>query len=100
MQTGHAGLNKPLTATRYCPALLIGACASSQGKTTVVAALARLHRRQGRRVRVFKTGPDFLDPMILEQASGAPVEPLDLWMVGEDLCRRKLYEAAGESDLI
>ncbi len=29
-----------------------------------------------------------------------PVEPLDLWMVGEMLCRRKLYESAGESDLI
>lgn len=89
-----------MTAERRCPALFIGACASGQGKTTMVAALARHHRRQGRRVRVFKTGPDFLDPMILERASGAPVEPLDLWMVGEALCRRKLYEAAGEADLI
>ncbi|QIK37590.1 cobyrinate a,c-diamide synthase [Caldichromatium japonicum] len=89
-----------MTAERHCPALFIGACASGQGKTTIVAALARHHRRQGRRVRVFKTGPDFLDPMILERASGAPVEPLDLWMVGEALCRRKLYEASGEADLI
>jgi cobyrinic acid a,c-diamide synthase len=66
----------------------------------VVAALARHHRRLGRRVRVFKTGPDFLDPMILARASGAEVGPLDLWMVGEALCRRKLYAAAGEADLI
>lgn len=43
--------------TRHCPALLIAAPASGQGKTTVTAALARLHRRQGRRVRVFKCGP-------------------------------------------
>ena len=56
-----------------CPALLIAAPASGQGKTTVTAALARLHARQGRRVRVFKCGPDFLDPMILARASGAPV---------------------------
>jgi hypothetical protein len=34
--------------------------------------LARYHARAGRRVRVFKTGPDFIDPMILEAASAAP----------------------------
>lgn len=85
---------------RHCPALLISAPASGQGKTTATAALARLHRQRGRRVRVFKTGPDFLDPMILERACGAPVYSLDLWMVGEGECRRRLFEAAGESDLI
>ena len=58
---------------RQCPALLIAAPASGQGKTTVTAALARLHTRLGRKVRVFKCGPDFLDPMILERASGAAV---------------------------
>jgi cobyrinic acid a,c-diamide synthase len=49
---------------------------------------------------VFKTGPDFLDPMILERASGAPVHQLDLWMVGERKCKQLLYGAAGEADLI
>ncbi len=85
---------------RQCPALLIAAPASGQGKTTVTAALARLHTRQGRRVRVFKCGPDFLDPMILARASGNPVYQLDLWMVGEAESRRLLWEAAGEADLI
>lgn len=51
-------------------------------------------------MRVFKTGPDFLDPMILERASGAPVYQLDLWMGGEEHCRQLLYTAAGEADLI
>lgn len=87
-------------STRHCPALLIAAPASGQGKTTVTAALARLHRRQGRQVRVFKCGPDFLDPMVLARASGAPVRQLDLWMVGEAESRRLLWEAAGEADLI
>jgi cobyrinic acid a,c-diamide synthase len=85
---------------RRCPALLIAAPASGQGKTTVTAALARLHSRAGRRVRVFKCGPDFLDPMILARASGAPVYQLDLWMIGEDETRRLLWQAAGEADLI
>lgn len=85
---------------RHCPALLIAAPASGQGKTTVTAALARLHSRAGKRVRVFKCGPDFLDPMILARASGAPVYQLDLWMVGEAETRRLLWQAAGEADLI
>ncbi|KFG97336.1 cobyrinic acid a,c-diamide synthase [Burkholderia paludis] len=83
-----------------CPALFVSAPASGQGKTSVTAGLARLHRRLGRRVRVFKTGPDFLDPMLLERASGAPVHALDLGMVGEAGCRALLAEAAREADLI
>ncbi|MCP6699459.1 cobyrinate a,c-diamide synthase [Pseudomonas donghuensis] len=89
-----------MSDARHCPAVLIAAPASGQGKTTVTAALARLHRNQGRKVRVFKCGPDFLDPMILERASGAPVYQLDLWMVGEQESRRLLWEAAAEADLI
>jgi cobyrinic acid a,c-diamide synthase len=83
-----------------CPALFIAAPASGQGKTTFTAALARYHRKQGRKVRVFKTGPDFLDPMILEVASGNPVYQLDLWMCGEAECRQRLFEAAANADLI
>lgn len=85
---------------RHCPALFISAPASGQGKTTVTAALAAYHRSQGRRVRVFKTGPDFIDPTIHEQASGHPVYQLDLWMGGEADCRARLYQAAGDADLI
>lgn len=83
-----------------CRALLVSAPASGQGKTTVTAALARRARKQGLRVRVFKTGPDFLDPMLLERASGEPVYQLDLWMVGEAQCRQLLHDAAAQADLI
>ncbi|WP_236727334.1 cobyrinate a,c-diamide synthase [Novosphingobium resinovorum] len=83
-----------------CPAYLISAPSSGQGKTLVTAALARRHRNAGRRVRVFKVGPDFLDPMVLEVASGAPVLQLDLFMCGEAQCRALLHEAAREADLI
>ena len=83
-----------------CPALFVAAPASGQGKTTVTAALARLHQRQGRQVRVFKCGPDFLDPQIHAVASGAPVYNLDLGMCGEADAAGRLHEAAGEADLI
>ncbi|POZ51478.1 cobyrinate a,c-diamide synthase [Methylovulum psychrotolerans] len=86
--------------TRHCPALFITAPGSNHGKTTVTAALARYHRDQGRQVRVFKAGADFLDPMILEQASGQPVYSLDLWLAGADECQRLLYDAALVADVI
>ncbi len=83
-----------------CRSLLISAPASGQGKTTVTAALARYFWQQGKTVRVFKTGPDFIDPMVLQQASNQPVYQLDLWMMGEDECRQRLVEAAKTADLI
>ncbi|MGH8183631.1 MAG: cobyrinate a,c-diamide synthase [Rhodanobacteraceae bacterium] len=89
-----------MNARRLCPALMVTAPASGQGKTSVTAALARWHARQGRRVAVFKTGPDFLDPMITGRAAGTSAYQLDLWMGGEaDVCAR-LYAAAESADLI
>lgn len=80
--------------------VLVAAMSSGQGKTTVTAALARRLCRMGKRVRVFKCGPDFIDPMLLERACGAPVHNLDLWMVGRDACRQRLDDAAREADAI
>ena len=89
-----------MSLQQRCPAILIAAPASGQGKTTITSALARLHTRNGRKVRVFKCGPDFLDPYWHTLASGAPVYQMDLWMTGEDDCRARLYAAALEADLI
>jgi cobyrinic acid a,c-diamide synthase len=86
--------------SRSCPALLVCAPASGQGKTSVTAALARFHRRQGRKVRCFKAGPDFIDPTILLQASDQPVYNLDSWIMGDAHCEQLLWEAAGDADLI
>ena len=80
--------------------LLIAAPASGQGKTSVVAGLARLYARQGKSVRVFKCGPDFLDPMIHAAASNNPCENLDLWMCGEDDAAWRLARAAQDAEII
>jgi len=83
-----------------CKALFISAPASGQGKTSVTAGIARAAVRRGQRVRVFKTGPDYLDPMVLERASGHPVYQLDLFMGGDAHCRDLLARAAAEADLV
>jgi cobyrinic acid a,c-diamide synthase len=80
--------------------VLVAAIASGQGKTTVTAALARRFRRMGQRVQVFKCGPDFIDPMVLEHASRAKVHTLDLWMVGLEQSRQRLARAAREADVV
>ncbi|WCM91821.1 hydrogenobyrinic/cobyrinic acid a,c-diamide synthase [Acidovorax sp. NCPPB 2350] len=95
-----AAVNGAGAPAARCPAIAIAAPSSGQGKTTVTAALARLHARQGRRVRVFKCGPDFLDPCWHELASGAPVHSIDLWMTGEHDAAARLHAAAREADLI
>ncbi len=80
--------------------ILISAIASGQGKTTITAALARKLIKLGQKVRIFKTGPDFIDPMMLERACGTPVHSLDLWMVGRAASLAMLAKAASEVDVI
>lgn len=83
-----------------CRAVLVSAPASGQGKTLITAALARAWRNLGLKVQAFKCGPDFLDPMILEVATGRPVYNLDFTMCGESDGEAQLYRAALQSDLI
>lgn len=83
-----------------CPALLISAPSSGSGKTSITAAIARSHARRGQRVRVFKTGPDYLDPGILARAAGSPAYQLDLFMGGFAHCQGLLAAAARTADLI
>ena len=64
-------------------------------------AVVQAQARQGRRVRVFKCGPDFLDPHWHQLASGAPeAAPLavvrdqliDLGQAGEQLLQGRMHE--------
>lgn len=83
-----------------CRAVLVSAPASGQGKTLVTAALARAWHNLGLRVQAFKCGPDFLDPMILQVATGHPVYNLDFTMCGENDAEAQLYRTALQADLI
>jgi len=60
-----------------CPVFFSYRSASGQGKTTIHRRACPPASAHGRRVRVFKCGPDFLDPQILAAASGAPSYNLD-----------------------
>lgn len=83
-----------------CPAILISAPASGQGKTLTTAAIARAWRNRGLKVQAFKCGPDFIDSMILQVATGRSVYNLDLGMCGLEDGKAQLYHAAQNADVI
>ncbi len=86
--------------------MLIAAPMSGSGKTSIcrglVAALAGGGAGGALKVQAFKMGPDYLDPLHLEAASGAACYNLDPWMMGKEACR-ELFERntgrAGGPDL-
>jgi hypothetical protein len=83
---------------------MITAPGSGQGKSMVTAALARLHRNAGRKVRVFKHGPDYLDQQQLARTLNLPehVYPLAylcLGYVSEFLDQPELQEKGWRSRL-
>lgn len=61
------------------PHVLVSAAHKSSGKTTITLGLAAALRMHGKSVQTFKKGPDYIDPMWLEMASGAPCHNLDFY---------------------
>ncbi len=63
------------------PRLIISATRGGLGKTTLSLGITAAWRKQGRRVAVFKKGPDFIDAGWLGVAAGRACYNLDLFMM-------------------
>lgn len=81
-------------------ALIIAAPGSGHGKTLVTAGLSKALLDAGKRLRVFKMGPDYLDPAFIEHATGLQVRQLDYWMQSREEIERELARACNEVDFI
>lgn len=79
--------------------LLFVAPSSGSGKTTVTMAVLAALKRQGRDLRAFKCGPDYIDPMFHEKALGIPCHNLDLYLTPEDRVKElfRRYSAGADT---
>jgi len=80
--------------------LILGAPRSGSGKTTVTLALVAALRRRGLRVRVAKSGPDYIDPAFHAAAAAAPCPNLDAWAMAPAQLDSIVAGLASDADLV
>ena len=79
--------------------LYISATHKSSGKTTLSIGLCRNFAELGYRVRPFKKGPDYIDPLWLGQAAGRDCLNLDYNTMGQGEIRETFARAMEDADL-
>lgn len=80
-------------------AFVIAATKSGSGKTLLSLGLLAALVRRGLAVQPFKCGPDFIDPTLHTMVVDRVSHNLDLFMMGEECCRRIFARAAVEADV-
>jgi cobyrinic acid a,c-diamide synthase len=82
------------------PGVIFAAPASGSGKTSVTLALLRALRRQGSAVGSFKVGPDYIDPVFHERASGRSCLNLDSWAMRLETLAALADRVAADVELV
>lgn len=78
--------------------ILIAAATSNSGKTTVTMGLLRALRNRGLKVQPYKCGPDYIDTMFHELASGRASVNLDTFMQPEEHVRTLFHRYGADAD--
>lgn len=80
--------------------LMITAPSSNTGKTLISTALIKLFRELDLQVMGAKTGPDYIDAEYLTYASGKKSENFDLFLMDDDLIKKKINKIAVDNDVL
>lgn len=78
---------------------LIGAATSNSGKTTFTIGLLRALKLRGLGVQPFKCGPDYIDTMLHQLASGSESVNLDTFMASESHVAELFDKYAASADV-
>jgi cobyrinic acid a,c-diamide synthase len=79
---------------------MIAAAHKSSGKTVIATGLVAALKAAGETAGTFKKGPDYIDPMWLGAASGAPCYNLDFHTMGRDEITGFFAARAGPLSLV
>ncbi|MDO5036992.1 MAG: cobyrinate a,c-diamide synthase [Tissierellia bacterium] len=79
--------------------ILISACQSNSGKTTLTMGLIKAALLMGKEVCSFKSGPDYIDPLFHKEALRVPSYNLDLFLMGEDYVKDLLKKKTHQADM-
>ena len=88
-----------MTISVKLPRIMIAAVGSGCGKTTVTCGLLQILKKRMPRVRAFKCGPDYIDPLFHTRVLGLPSRNLDSFLCPEDTVRYLLGADSSGTDL-
>ncbi len=80
-------------------AIVVAGTHSGVGKTSVTLGLIGAFRHRGLTVQPFKVGPDFIDPLHHQHASGRPARNLDGWMLDPEINLERFARATADADV-
>lgn len=80
--------------------VIIAAPGSGQGKTLITTGIVQQLLDTGKRVALYKFGPDYLDPLFLEKTTGLKVRQLDYWLMGKQEIAAELLRANQDHDWV
>ncbi|MDI3536569.1 MAG: cobyrinic acid a,c-diamide synthase [Eubacteriaceae bacterium] len=78
---------------------MLAGISSNVGKTTVTMGIMGALKNRGLKVKPFKTGPDYIDPMFHRFVTGEDSVNLDTWMLGEETVRQLFDRRLQDDDV-